>query len=473
MPVKDRVYYNRNAERHGPYFLHHYASGGFNIWKTGWKNTHGLDVQSDEVIVRKYHEQIQIYGKPKESLLCMIAARAIPVCGYLSRDIGRQTLNLPKVDKNYGSVKCAKKAVNDYWLPKRTESGLFKPTKNEDRGINDFMHESPKSLSAYKYTARHLGGFRKAAEKWYRGLYREISIRRTHDNHVLTKKELTKTIIKRFNSGFCISPTYLRDSSDYEERELYRKVLDFAEKDLFGKKDAYIEMVHKLTGIPVHSIRMDDGANVHCGKLTESFTKFLFYWSSLLGLETWNIDNRQWTSSRRGDLALLREDKRYEADLRIGNKPIEVKTGIGRFSEDRREMIVEKYGKPGVWENNNQAVQKGTIIFHARPKLYAHFLPQLKEAGLTAVSYEDFQNHLINLIEKMKDKPMMYCDVRPITSLDYILKLHEETSLYPFLLVRTENNGRRQWGNHILTSLIERAQELRTAKFGGCINDAG
>jgi hypothetical protein len=241
--------------------------------------------------------------------------------------------------------------------------------------------------------------------------------------------------------------------------------MDLAEKDLFGKGGGYTEIVHALTGMSVQDIRLDTGANTHCGKLTESFTKFLFYWSSLLDLETWNIENTKWISSKRADMALLHGDKRYEADLRIGNKPIEVKTGIARFSENRRTDLIEKYGNHGVWETGED-LEKGAVIFHARPTLYEHFLPEIREAGLQAIPYEDFHNHLGFLIEEMKTKAPMYRDVRPITSLDYLLDLHEEVSLHPFLLVRTENNARRHWGMHILSALIGRAQELRDAKFG-------
>jgi len=69
----------------------------------------------------------------------------------------------------------------------------------------------------------------------------------------------------------------------------------------------------------------------------------------------------------------------------------------------------------------------------------------------------------------MKTKNAMYSSLRPITSLDYLLELHEEVSLHPFLLVRRENTERRDWSKHILHALIERAQELRDerrASFG-------
>jgi len=458
MPIKDlEAYCKRHAVKCGKYYVRHYENGGFFLYKTGWKR--GIDVPSDERLVQRYNEQLR-QGRIKESLKGQIAARAVLACGYLSRDVGREILNLPK-GNNHGSKKEAKKAVHDYWRPRRSESGFFRPTRNTDKRVTDFMQGHNR---AYKYMARNMGGFKKAIDSWYQGCYREVSLRRTQESPYLSENEIINIFIDRFNSGLAVSACSLKHSVDPQERELYRRVLDLAEKDIFGKKRAYTEIAHSVTGIPLHSIILNKGAHKNCAELTENFTEFLFYWSSLLGLETWNFDNTQWTEHKGNAINLLHGDKRYMADLRIGNKAIEVKTGIARFSENRRDEIIEKYGNRGVWETGGE-VEKGAVIFHARPSLYSHFLPAVKQAGLQAISYEDFHSHLTALIEQMKTKSPMYRDVRPITSLDYLLDLHEEVSLHPFLLVRTENNARRQWGTHILRALIERAQELRDTKF--------
>jgi hypothetical protein len=470
MPIKDlRAYCEKHGVKHGKYYVRNYESGGFFLYKPGWKR--GLDVPSDERLVQRYNEQMQ-QGQIKESLKGQIAARAVPVCGHLSRDIGREVLGLPPINHGYGSKKDAKKAVHDYWRPRKSGSGFFRPTRNQDKRVSDFM-DANTHLSEYKYIVRHLGSFKEAVDSWYPGLYRDISLRRTQENSSLSKAEMKQVLIERFNAGLTISASPLLHSQNPQERELYRRVLDLAETTLFGKKlkQPYTQIVNKLTGIPMNDIKLDNGANTHCGKLTEYLTSFLFYWSSLLDLETWNIDSHQWISTKRADLTLFPEGRKiegeqdYEADLRVGNLPIEVKTGVARFSENRRDDIIKKYGNHGIWATG-EPIEKGAVIFHAQPELCDHFLPDIKKASLRVISYNDFHNNLQALIAQMKTKPTMYRDVRPIANLDYLLDLHEEVSMHPFLLVRSANNFRREWYQEILHALISRAQELRDKKFG-------
>ena len=466
MPYTNKAFTARAEEyQDGRYFVIRYPGGGFEVrspdWPSFWEKERGLVVPSDSSLREKYFLQTQNEGGIKDSLGNKIAARGLLECGKFSRVAGRQALDLP-AGTNYGSMEHSKSTVYNYWHPRKTKAGFFTPRKNVTKNITEFMHDEPK---AYKYIASHGEGIANTFESWYPGMYREVSTRRVRTDSHSARKEIADILIDRFNKGLAIAPTALKFSTDEREKELYRRVLDLAEKDLV-RKEAYTEIVTRLTRLPVKSFSLGGIENKARGELTEEFTEFLFFWSSLVGTDTWGVDSSNWISSKRKDLAFLHGDTRYEADLRVGDKAIEVKTGIGKLSEETGRILL-KYGNHGVWENTGEDVKKGAIIFHKRQKLYANLLPAIKEAGLTVVSYADFHDRLGLLINEMKERPKMYRDVRPITSLDTLLDLHQEVSLNPYLLVREENKARRQWVHHILISLIERAKELRTQKFIG------
>lgn len=472
MPIRNYEEHCRKyGKKYGSYWGVVYSSGNRFIWKRGWKR--GLDIPKDETLAKTISEQMAEYGQIKTSLMSRIAARAIFECGKINRRLGREIFNLHAREYSTSPKEEAKSAIFEYWRPRKDEHGMYKPTINQGNLLADFKRSSNRSKRVYQCSARFPGGFKKLVDSIYPGLYREVSYRRTRNNSLSAKQELSKILIERYNSGLAISSSSLQHSADPGERELRRRVLDLSESTLFDEEFmfSYTEIVHKLTGIPAEDVRLDNGSNTHCGKLAETFTKFLFYWSSVLGKDTWNIDNTQWISSKRPDLALLPEGEKteneqgYEADLRIGNLPIEVKTGVSRFAEDRRDGILKKYGNHGMWESG-EPLEKGAIVFHARPSLYEHFLSAIEEAKLQVISYEDFHDHLESLIGCMKKKSSMYRDVRPITNLDNLLKTHEEASLHPYLLVRTANSFRRAWIQEVLSALIVRAQEYRNVNLG-------
>ena len=315
--------------------------------------------------------------------------------------------------------------------------------------------------SIYKYISRHLGGFPKAIGRWYPGLYEKISYRRSKSPSLNEQEELSKKLINRFNAGLCISSSFLTHSADEKERELRRRVLDFAQKDLFGKKENYTQVVHRLTGLPLQDVKMNSGASKNCANLTEDFTSFLFYWSSILGLKTWDFDNDAWISHTGNAVRFFHGDKRYESDLRIGNQPIEVKNALGRFDEGRLEEVIRKYGNDkGEWQTG-ESMERGAIVFHADPRLYKHCVKPITDTGLRVITYTNFHNHLIKVISEMKKRNALYRKVRPLTNLDYLIDLHEEVSLHPFLLIREGLSTRREWSEHMLKALIDKSQEIR------------
>lgn len=458
MVIKSREEYNKRAERYGKYYVVRLPQGGFNIWKDDWKGNKGLYVPNDDRLRKRYREQKKKHGELREAFGTLIAARGVLECGKFSRPEGRKALGLPP-----GYVITTEEeallAVRDYWMPRGKGHGYI-PTKNVDKGVFSFGSEHPR---IYKYIHRHLGGFKEAMEKWYPYFYNHIShSRRIKYIEIRTKEKLAQELINRFNTGLCISPTYLLFSPDKEERKLFYRVLDFARGDLFDKRETYTETVSRLTGLPAEDIKISEGANKKCSELIESLTEFLFYWSSLLGIDAWgfNLDKIHHTKYA-ARFKHKDNGKMYEADLRIGNSAMEVKAGVGKFSNERKS-IKEKYGKDGcVWETGED-VEKGAFIFHAKPSYYRHFAHQIKEMGWPLITYKDFHEHLRRLIKVMKEKHSMYKGIRPEIRLDSIIDLHEEISLHPFLLLRNGNRERRAWIHHALEALIEKAQELRS-----------
>lgn len=461
MPYKNSTFMEK-AERHRKYRVLKYSGGGFEIrcrdWKYLWKKNRGSYLPPPDAVKARVIREKQS-GRISDTAQTYVGLYGILACGKRSQPEGMKYLGL--TPRKLGSEKDCRTAVSQYWRPRKNSSGSFRPTKNADKRVGDFM-SSHKDI--YKYAAEHLGGFKKFLESWKPGLYYSIN---PAASRVITPKcedELSDNIIRRFNSGLCISSTYLKDSLDSRERELHRRIIHCAKTDLLGKKETFEEVVHRLTKIPSDDIHLGSGAQKKCAELTEDFTAFLFYWSSLLGLETWGFDTNNWIYHEKEALRFSPgEDRR--ADLRVGNRAIEVKTGIAKFSEERKEEIVAKYGNNGVWQTG-EPVEKGAVFFHAKTKLYEHFFPAVLAAGLQIITYEDFHRYLEQLVIEMKKRASMYRDVRPITNLDYLVNLHREVSLHPFLLVRTENNFRREWSKSILEVLIERAQELRDQKFG-------
>jgi len=463
MSIKNRDIANKRAEKHGPYYIIRYPSGGFNVWKKGWR-PRGNDVPNPEKVRQRYAEH-QEHGKTRKNVIeTYIGYYGVLACGKRSIPEGRKFLGLPDLGY-HSSEEESRSIVFNYWKPRRKQSGEYYPTQNQDKNITAFMQDH---LKAYKYAARNLGGFRKALESWCPGLYSHISQRRASPfqspkRAVNMRDELSQELIDRHNKGLCISSTGLQNSTDSYERELRRRVMEFGKLDLFKKKEPYTLIVHRLTGIPINDIRMDQGSQVNAGFLTENLTGFLFYWSSILGLNTWSFDTTQWITYKENDLKFKHNGDNYKADLRIGNQAIEVKTAIGRFKAEKE--ILKKYGhNHAVWSNNEKPVEQGAVIFHAKPILYQHAIQPINEAGLGVIGYDDFHDHLIKVVDQMKKRSSMYRDVQPITNLDYLVALHEEISLHPFLLVRKGNKEKREWFNHILKSLIIRAQELRNKK---------
>lgn len=459
MPLKNiQAHCKKYGKKYGPYWAIEYASGSRFVWKRGWKK--GMDIPKDEKLARAYREQ-QTEGHIKESLLGYIAARAIFECGRLSRKVGREVLGLPAVDERNLSQREIVNRIIEYWRPRRMDSGnyaLGEEVPDNQRRVIDLMRDKPE---VYKYTTRHKHssskskGFKAFLETVFPGLYTQVSYRRMplRSNE---KEELKAELIRRFNSGLGISPSYLTNSPERGERELYRKVMDIEEEDLFGFKRTYVQRASSLTGLAPGEIKLDTGAKTNSACLTELFTDLVFRMSALFGEPVFGIDPKLPILDKRTDLEFLHHDHEHRADLRIGNIPIEVKNYIAvRFCRSQRADLLEKYTQDNsVWKNDGARLEKGKVIFHCPERAYASIEHDLEKEGLKIVPYETFHRKLRGLFDRLRETDLVYRE-----NLEYLLELHEEISLSPFLIVREGNRARRRWSTFLLREIIKTIEE--------------
>jgi hypothetical protein len=466
MPIKKILdYCKKYGKRYGSYWGVEYESGNRFLWKRGWKRA--MDISKDEVLVERGRHQLAQFGELKESLLGYVAARAVFECGHLSREVGRRVLNFPPATLPKSlTEKEIRKIIISYWHPQRDTNGNYIAGENvpqKNLSVTTFFRDN---YSAYRFIAKHLGGLRRYLESSFPGLYTQVSSRRMPPNQ-MDREALAKELIERHNSGLCISGNLLK-SFIFEERELYRRIKD-SYPDFFNVSHA--KRVSELTGLPEDSISLNTGQKCKKSHIEELLTNFLFQWSFLLGNPVFGFEpqTKIFDGETKRAFRIRAEDngELCLSDLRLGNTAIEVKSYSHRMDKPNRENLIKRYGSGNSsWSDNGCDLENNVVIFHCQNAIYSNIAPKLHKAGIRVISYEEFHEELKKLIGEMKTKSSMYRDVRPICSLDYLVDLHEETSLHPFLLIRAENSDRRELSSCILQSLVDRAKELKLKQGG-------
>ena len=357
-------------------------------------------------------------------------------------------------------------AIKDFW----PQSEVKKFLAGEEVVLPRIVDFSIKYQREYHSAHRTKGGFEPVLEQVYPGLYEKLYGRNPRGaNRIragkIDSETIRKELIRRFYHGKPISKSGLLHSEDPRDRKLFGEVMALSRnKHLFGSRTkGYTKTVEKLTGLKRNDIGIPTRYSNYFGRFGEKLTHFLIEWARLtdVDLSEYFSDGPIYTNG--GKTKFLFDGSDCIADLRIGNQPVEVKTGLTDFCEGHPEEFIRRY-KPG--ENcwlTGEPLESSVVICHQPPKLYEKHRPSFEQAGICVVGYEVFHGLLAEVVARMKTEyAQQLKELQPrMFSAFYLVRLHEELSLAPTFLARPGNRQRRDWSYSVLESLIDKAQELK------------
>lgn len=392
--------------------------------------------------------------------------------GKRSVAAGKQELGIngPFTETKRGRVKSGvrvpkrdiQNAIKDIW----PQSQLDEWRDGEEvsfAGISDFRE---KFLREYMSAHNVRGGFRKVFEsvypqKIYPGVYDRIS-KRVYASTVNTEV-LGEWFRSRGSIGLPVSQSYLRYSEDPEETLAYRQVLTLKKSSSRLLKLSFDDVVKEISGLRKEDIESCRGSRTPMANLSEELVHFFFLWNCLLGIPLGRHTPKGEIHKVGHERMFGYGEKDCQADMRIGDVAVEVKSGMARFKDKQLQDMLGRYTPNTNFWLTGEPITESSVVFHSKPVFYSHTLPRIKEAGIQVIEHEWFSEKLRQLIKSMKQTHAdVIRDIRPrIQSLDYILALDHELVFSPFLLMRPSNRERREWSRDLLRNLSEKAKELQ------------
>lgn len=463
--------------RKGPWGYSSRPSGGYTFWKQGM-NPGGLTTTGENELREKALKELELDGKYSSATNWQISAYGILDSGKISIKGGRKYLDLPE-GRQFITPQQVSEAIKTFWMPRwNRDRGCYVPTNKGS--LTDFGELHPR---IYKHLSRkeNGGGFRANLDQMYCGLYDQISQRNSPDTIKLRLNNLRKELISRFNKGMGISPNWLKSSSLKNERELGYAIEEFREGLFRIKKNKKVtqnrespkkspilgetpsEAAARITGLPSSEFSLSMGANKRLSVITEGLTSLMFNWSHIVDFQPFGFNLIQEPPHLKSTL-FLQEEKEYFADFRIGNTPIEVKNVLTSFNNGGITEINNKYcPEKSRWKDGDN-LRDLVLVFHAPKPSYASYLEKLDVPIRTIIHYNDFHSELKELVTKMNKSNGAYKDVRPSCNLEDLVKLHEEASLHPFLLIRDGDIQRLNWYREVIRRMVVQARQIINIK---------
>jgi len=474
-----------NRVKKGKYEVNEHSHGGFTVHGK-WMRPKGYYVPPDDQLKKKYRQQLKEHGRIQQGLTTQLSYRGVLAIGKRSVPEGRKALGLnSKMETKEGTFNRGPvsreeimNAIRSFWPKKEVERAL-QGEKVRLPNIEDFSEMHQRQYHSAHRNPVHRG-FRKIIEAVYPGLYAKIRGEEfSVDPETVDEDQVRRTLLERHERGLPISKTQLRNSQDPLDRLLAREVmaLDKRQHPLFsnqssnrskkGKKrrkqyDTHASIVHSLTGLEKRDIELHGAARKTMGTITEELTHVFFKWARVVGMELPSFVRKGKVHRNGSETRFYYGANDGIADLRIGNQPVECKAGVSGITSDVMNNLINKYTPSGSGWSTGEPFRDSMAIFHTRPEFYKKYLDVLELARINVVHYREFHGWLRELVKVMKAN---YQDeiksMQPrVHNLDHLVKLHEEISLGPHVIMRTGNRERREWSKIILKALAEKADDL-------------
>jgi hypothetical protein len=470
----------------GKFQIRMHPDGGFTAFGSGLRER-GSFCPNDEKIMRRVREESAREGEAfSKNLKNWIGLRGIKACGKRSNIAGKKALGIegPFLVTKRGKFKHGRvpdgeieAAIRDFWPEEKIKAAKRK----EPVELNKVTVFTERFSREYRSAQGRPGKFRGHFERVYPGCYPLVARRLTQE--LIDVEEIREELKGRISHGLTISEKCLQ-KSDREGVLLYKKIRTLvkhlkkgtfeglsqgdSQQNLFENGGEGKEKPHYTFGKFVERLvgrvrPIAKGARKLMGNLSEELVHFYIRWARLIGHRLPGFSSGEIYRPGAERFFIYGEDKRGIADIRIGNQPIEIKSGLSEPTRRDLADMIDKY-TPGNnrWEDG-EPMEDSVIVFHTRPSFYSRILDQIKEAGITVRTHEWFTERLGALIPEVRRN---YRDairqVRPrIGGLDYLLALTNELVHMPGLLMQVANSERRGWTWDVLRSMALKAKELK------------
>jgi hypothetical protein len=426
------------------------------------KSTHGEWCPKEEVLIRRYNEEISKSGKPSNALLMHLMRMGIVHFGKYSVFKGLKALGLPNYSSHVTEEEITK-AIKEFW-PIQDVEKFMNGEEIELLPPKDFAKENNRAYRSlirakkWKKIGR-LGGFVDKIVYPGIGFYSKLTGREFVVNgNSINPNRLEKKLKERANTGKLLDRGLTRSHNPHE-RKLGRQIVALAKK----RNITRTQLVKTLTNLKDGEINITTGMRKNLSSLTEDITEFLFRWAQLTSLElpSFVSDGEIYkTKEKTSFLSTLKGDSL--ADLRVGNQPVEVK----RYLRSKIEMssfqnILDSYAQGSRWKSGEE-LENPLLVFFMHPALYENSLSELEKKGFSYLTYPELKKSLKKLTTILKsDWAQKLEDVTPkLNNLSYIVNLAEEISLNPARIIRPSNKDRRNFSRKAIKSLITKAKQI-------------
>lgn len=470
----------------GKFQIRMHPGGGFTAFGSGFRER-GSFCPNDEKIMERVRRELAREGEAfSKTLKHWLGLRGIRFKGKRSNIAGKKALGIegPFLVTKRGKFRHGRvpdgeieAAIREFWPKEEIEAAK----RREPVELNKITIFTDQYSREYRSAQGRPGKFRRYFEGVYPGCYTLVARRLTKE--LIDIEEIRAELKRRISLGLPASEKCLQ-KSDREGVLLYKKIRTlvkhlkqgtFRDSDqedsqivLFGNGEegkekphyTFSKFVERLVGrVPP----IAKGAKKLMGNLSEELIHFYIRWARLIGHRLPGFSSGEIYRPGAERLFIYGEGKRGIADIRIGNQPVEIKSGLSEPTRKDLADMIDKYTpRKNRWEDG-EPMEDSVIVFHTRPSFYSRFSDQIKEAGITIRTHEWFTERLQALIPEVRRN---YGDairqVRPrIGGLDYLLALTNELVYRPGLLMQVANFERRGWTWDVLRSMALKAKELK------------
>jgi len=458
--------------KRGSYELRMHPGGGFTAFGPGLRER-GTYCPNKTKIIDRVNRELERGGKLSKTSINWLALRGLTsqeeklsvIAGKRVLGIKRKLPYWPVPDEEI------EEAIRDFWSKEELEAAR----RGEPIDIDNLTAFGRENSRTYRAALARPGRFKGYFERIYPGCY-DVVVGKI-DPQSVDIGEVREELKRRINLGLPVSKAALLSSRERAAKRLYNQInallkntkrVPQGQQNLFGDREqkhyTFGQLIEKLVGkvSPVAK-----GAKKSINNLSEELVHVYLRWARLMGHRLPGLSSgemhrpgaeRHFTyTDARGN------EKGAIADIRIGNQPIDIKSGLIKLSKEDSEGILDRYSLGKNRWDDGQPLEDSILIFHTVPSFYSKYIPQLKEAGITIRTYEWFTERLKAIVPEIRRN---YGDaienVRPrIGDLDFLLALNEELAFKPGLLMRKSNSERRESAWPTLRDLALKAQELQ------------
>lgn len=316
-------------------------------------------------------------------------------------------------------------------------------------------------------------------EPYSDGLYFAVHRGGTYFYEDIDEDELGRSLFSRFLEGKCVSWGALSCSTFDEERDLAGQIAAVARHYRVSDVSAACLLIRKnqdrfWKGKDIRKeVEISRTASKQNSILGERFVEFLLSWGYLTGtlskfMERTGLceEDFVFNTSRGGSARFRYNGDQYEADLRIGNRAIEVKTFHRIFGSRDTKRLLLRYDQrrnAPKWEDGEQLEFPSVVFFNSVSDCYSKSRREIEDHGLVVITFEETQELLKKVLTTMqKDFSDSFYQTCPrVYTPDNLATTFEEVSTHPYLILRSCYENQRLLVISQLESLIKQAHAIQ------------